>query len=161
MLNVTARPNVMHSYYTERQFYVKLNYITRKLHTLSSTLPAAANNILATALPSSPADQQLRVPQHCLDQQKQKPETFPEFRSCATFPICARQVCVGSDELALLHSTPTPQSTAIIFPCTISRSHPHFSLSARVLLTKGMNRPTSQRHTHLYHKTYTWINLSF
>lgn len=71
MLNVTARPNVMHSYYTERQFYVKLNYITRKLHTLSSTLPAAANNILATALPSTPADQQLRVPQHCLDQQKQ------------------------------------------------------------------------------------------
>lgn len=41
-------------------------------------------------------------------------------------------------------------------------SHTFLSLPALwVLLTKGMSRPTSQRHTRLYHKNCTWINLSF
>lgn len=54
----------------------------------------------------------------------------PWAATVATSPICACQVCVGSDKLALLHSTPTPQSTAIIFPYAISRSLPHLSLCA-------------------------------
>lgn len=43
-----------------------------------------------------------------------------------------------------------------------ARTHTFLSLPELwVLLTKGINGPTSQHHTHLYHKTCTWINLSF
>ncbi len=126
----------------ENNFIYNLNSGNRKLHPLSSTLPAAANSILPTAWPSSPADQQLRAPQHCFVNmlQANKSKDLKLFQSsnpwavtCATSPICACQVCVGSDKLALLHSTPTPQSTAIIFPYAISRSLPHLSLPASAL----------------------------
>lgn len=41
-------------------------------------------------------------------------------------------------------------------------SHTFLSLPVLwVRLTKGMNRPTSQRHRRLDHKKCTWINLSF
>lgn len=105
-------------------------------------MPAGANSVLPTAWPSSPADQQPRAPQHCfvnvLCANKSKnlklfQSSNPWAVTCATSPIRACQVWVGSDKLALLHSSPTPQSAAIIFPYAISRSLPHLSLSARSL----------------------------
>lgn len=104
-----------------------------KLHLFGSLLPVELANSLASLFCRP------RVPQRFFVNtlwatKKEKPEGFPVLKSmavtCATAPICACQVCVGSDKLALLHSTPTPQSTAIIFPYTISRSLPHLSLSA-------------------------------
>lgn len=141
MLNTTARPHLKCTLTTstlEDNFIQNLNNSNRKLRPLSSTLPPAAKSILATALPSSPADQQPRAPQHrfvsVLEANKSKNlKLFQSSNPCATFPFWAYQVCVGSDELALLHSTPTPQSTAIIFPCAISCSFPHLSLPACAL----------------------------
>lgn len=165
----------MHSYNTRIMYFIcDLNQQTTRLHPHSSALmPEGVNSVLPIAWKSSPADQQQRDPQRCFvkcasgwQKQKKKKNLWKLFQSsnpwaatCATSPICACQVCVGSDKLALLHSSPTPQSTAIIFPYAISRSLPHLSLSAsahRVLVTKSMSRPAS--HTH---KNCTWINLSF